>query len=97
MKYLIPIALLLTGCNFFDNPKAAPITDNMLVSVLIVDDAELAANVFADAYYSDGFCIVRIKKSVYPNCIKHEIRHCFEGKWHGDKMNSEDCFSKDKK
>lgn len=93
MKWLplLP-ALLLVSCGFFDNPKTEPLTDNMLVSVLIVDDDVLPANTFADASANQGFCVVRIKRSVYPDCIKHEIRHCFEGNWHVGHESHDDCF-----
>lgn len=37
----------------------------------------------------DGFCIIELAK--YPQCLLHEIRHCFEGNWHEGRETTKDC------
>lgn len=37
-----------------------------------------------------GSCIITLR--TYPICLLHEIRHCTEGQWHGNKKSSEDCY-----
>ena len=32
-----------------------------------------------------GVCEIQILKDYYPECLQHEGRHVFEGKWHGDR------------
>lgn len=35
-------------------------------------------------------CVIYLRK--YPQCLQHEVRHCFEGNWHpNEKHNTEDC------
>jgi len=34
-------------------------------------------------------CVITLRQ--YPECLLHEIRHCFEGQWHDARPNSEDC------
>lgn len=42
------------------------------------------------SFYTDmDTCIIALRR--YPECLLHEIRHCIEGPWHGDKRNNEDC------
>jgi hypothetical protein len=42
------------------------------------------------AYITDTECAIVLKQ--YPVCLLHEVRHCLEGQWHGDKPSSEDCY-----
>lgn len=92
MKHLILLALLLTGCDMFDNPKGTPKSDEAVIIMTLVDDDALPANTYAQATYNEIICEVKIKRSVYPDCIKHEVRHCFEGNWHEGHESHDDCF-----
>lgn len=36
-----------------------------------------------------GFCIIELVK--YPQCLAHEMRHCFEGNWHEGRETTANC------
>ncbi len=39
----------------------------------------------ADAVVTDTFCLISIHPDHYTHsCLGHELRHCIEGRWHGD-------------
>lgn len=95
MRALILTLLLISliGCASIQKP--VPYRDAVTIRVELVSDAELPLNVYgrADCVPDTDYCLVRLKKSAYPYCIRHEIlRHPFEGKFHGDRISDEDCF-----
>ncbi len=95
MGRLIFICLLLTGCSIFHAPNPVPTVDAIVATVMLTED--LPPFIMGEAHYGGAVCQVKIRKSNYPNCLTHELRHCFEGKWHDDRPNQEDCFVKEKK
>lgn len=87
------IALLvatLAGCSTFDPPAPVPIRHAAFVHVDLVDS-------FADpsqrgqAVCTGSVCQVQILRKHYPFCLQHEMRHVFEGAWHGDLKTTADC------
>lgn len=90
MRYLgIALALLLSGCGFFD-ATTKPKRDEVFVAIKLVDD--LPMRQYGEARCSvDGVCILEIKRDTYPMCITHEVRHAFEGNFHGNQPSDEDC------
>lgn len=37
----------------------------------------------------DGFCVIELAK--YPQCLAHEMRHCFEFDWHSGRETTANC------
>lgn len=81
---------LLTGCAFFDGPQ--PERDQLSAQITLVDDSELPPGVAGDSVCSRSFCNIRIRRSSYPLCITHEIRHGFEPLFHQGKASDESCW-----
>ena len=59
---------------------------------MLVPDNALPLNQMGKATWQDGHCTVVVKRSVYPRCITHEVRHCIEGHFHSPGLSSNtDC------
>ena len=87
---LWPVALLLlSGCAIFDGP--VPLHQERKIHVVLVDD--LPGGIGGRANWFSDTCTVWLRRSTYPRCLQHEIRHCFEGPFHGNNASSEDCFN----
>lgn len=89
-RAVIAAALLLSGCATFDGP--VPARDEIYAHIRLVDDSTLPAGRMADSLCSNGRCDIRIRRSSYPYCITHEIRHGFEGTFHGNAPSDADCY-----
>ena len=77
------LCLALTGC-------ASPQTytlERKTVKVTVVEVKQLTT--LGRAAWTGDTCFIALRE--YPKCLKHEVRHCLEGKWHGDTPNGEDC------
>lgn len=37
----------------------------------------------------NGFCVIELAR--YPQCLAHEIRHCFEFNWHEGRETTAHC------
>ena len=92
---LWPVALLLlSGCAIFDGP--VPLRDSAAFSVTIVD--ELPGKTYpgqagvAACNPAGDNCALFILRSHYPICLTHEIRHAFEGPFHGSRPSDESCY-----
>lgn len=90
-KYLLIVALLLSGCaSIFDAPKPVTVRTTSTVEVTLTNN--LPANMNGYAIVEDGYCRVYLRESTYPRCIRHEFRHCMEGNFHEyTNYSSEDC------
>jgi hypothetical protein len=78
--------LLLAGCA----AQPVPVHDQVFFSVKLVD--ELPPRVYGTAKCSFGnVCQIELLRSVYPDCLTHEIRHGFEGNWHEGYETTWDC------
>lgn len=91
------LVVALSACSFFEAKRMPVNRDHVLVDIELVDELPPSAGVasaskkFGD-YSCDGdFCHVRILRKTYPFCVTHEIRHVFEGDWHGQHASTEDC------
>ena len=84
------LVLLLAGCEIFDAPKKPQIVMPQF-QFTVVDNAKLPEGIAGSAtvFPNMKICVVALKD--YPRCLLHEIRHCIEGKWHGDEPNGDDC------
>jgi hypothetical protein len=85
--------LLLTGCaSIFDAPLPAPERLQSTISFHLVPDSELPRDVGGEAFWRDSDCIIKLKASLYPRCVTHEVRHCMEGHFHHPQVaSSESC------
>ena len=90
MKYLLYAILSISLCSCglletFDRK-----TDR--VEVVITVQESISNRSKGTRGYSitrNGKCYVYILEEWYPYLLDHEIRHCFEGHWHGDSRNIE--------
>lgn len=76
------LCVLLTGCDS-EPPK---LKYPGFVLTIHVDPA-LAT--LGHAQWVGQPCTITLRE--YPVCLQHEVRHCLEGKWHGDDPSGEDC------
>lgn len=92
MKALILILLVaLPGCAAFDTERTPPMYSEVSARVILTDD--LPANINANAVWDGSVCTIHIKRSQYPYCMTHELRHCFEHDWHDAIPNQTDCMT----
>lgn len=78
--------LLLSGCSVFSTPPTAePQRKAFTFDLRIEPGLDIAGLALSDGQT----CTVFLRE--YPTCLKHEIRHCIEGDWHGSEPNGEDC------
>lgn len=80
------LCVLLTGCDSLDAPM--PVLERTASIINVKIDPALPT--LGHAQWSGQLCTITLRK--YPVCLQHEVRHCLEGKWHGDGHNDEDCF-----
>ncbi len=92
MGRLIIFCLILTGCSIFHAPKPVPAVDAIVATVTLTE--ELPPFILGTARYG-AVCDVKIRKSTYPQCITHELRHCFEGDFHKDRQSDADCYKEE--
>jgi len=92
MKALILIALItLQGCSVFEPIRSQPLYSEVTARVILTDD--MPNNVHGVATWSNNICTIHLRRSKYPYCMAHELRHCFEHNWHDDRPNNEDCMT----
>lgn len=83
-------ALVLTGCSYYPQPQI----DEVNVTLRIVDGFPREPLKYGETecYKEGNYCVLTIRRDVYPNCFVHEIRHAMEGLWHkADQPNSMYC------
>lgn len=79
------MALTLSGCH------SLPIPRHDAVSVTIILTDNLPKGISGRANCDGPVCTLLVRRSTYPDCITHEVRHAFEGAFHGARPSSEDC------
>lgn len=62
------------------------------VRVHIVERIPGRPNLYGLSSCREGDCEVWIRRSVYPKCLVHELRHAFEGDFHPMGPSTEDCL-----
>lgn len=85
MIRMIVLMSLLTGC-----ASGATINDvvNRTVKITVIENPLIEQEGLA--FIGGDTCTIILKR--YPKCLKHEIRHCLEGQWHGENESSQDCY-----
>ena len=94
MRYYF-ILLLLVGCSTFTaKPYEERVTEATVVTWLTVDDVEKECvkagakdpgpfqNILGCAIYNVNSCKIMTAKITSMETLGHEIRHCFEGRFH---------------
>lgn len=74
----LAIMILATGCETPPQPR----TSAAQFKVEITQEVPAGFAAYVDNIYAK-VPVVRIRPEYYPLCITHEIRHIFEGAWHG--------------
>ena len=87
-RLMICSALLLSGCDFFDNPTPPPAKKEAVILLEVTDD--LPRGQYGEARITNGICTVKINIQHYPRCITHEVMHCL-GWQHDNRPNIEFC------
>ena len=91
MKYLlIPFLLLLSACTSMQQRK--PITPFPTQRVSTIEIRKLVGGDFSYRAYAEiqgDKCTIYLRK--YPECLAHEVRHCYEGNWHEGRKSTEYC------
>ena len=85
--------MLLTGCSVFRDPDVFipnPKYKAVRVTWVLTDDLERACGITPKAGYVllgcakviGDWCVIITPKETTMSTLGHELRHCFEGKWH---------------
>lgn len=82
------VLIALSGCSIFDGPR--PLHSNVTVDITLAD--HVSGGYAGRAFWFDNQCQVLLLRDSYPRCLQHEIRHCFEGAFHGAQPSDEDCY-----
>jgi len=83
------LVLFLVACSPVP-PK--PERDTIFTSVTLVDGFDNPDQIGRIKHHGNGVCAIEIKRDHYPDCITHEVLHCFSGSWHeGD--NDDFCYT----
>lgn len=86
-------ALLITGCSQFDEPRGlAVVREEVFVHIKLVDELHAPRGKrYGQAECVSNICTIYLLRQHYPFCLAHEVRHLFEGRYHGDRASLEDC------
>jgi hypothetical protein len=77
-RFALLLILSLSACTTLE-----PKLDRVEATIIIRDEVEYGGlDVCGFAAWIEDQCIIVIKREYYPDCIEHEIRHCFEGQYH---------------
>jgi len=95
MKGYVFVVLLLVGCSTFTaKPYEERVTEATIVTWLTFDDIEKECikagskdpgplrNILGCVRYSAKTCRIYTGKTTTMETLGHELRHCFEGKFH---------------
>ena len=82
------VVLALTACTP-QPPK--PLVDSRLITIELVDGFDNPRQI-GEATMTPHLCSIEIKKDRYPDCITHEVMHCFSGDWHQGRESDEYCY-----
>ena len=91
------VAASLVGCiGLYSYAFPAPKHSNVVALIELTDTLDREGDrVLATTTYREGaenVCYIKIKPEVYPNCIQHEVMHCFSGDWHEGYDTDDYCY-----
>ena len=79
------LVVLLAGCDQFDGEPPKRVTDTSIITISV--DPQLSTPGWAS--WHGNTCHITLRQ--YPQCLAHEVRHCFEHDWHPGRRTGEDC------
>ena len=82
---------LLAGCS---SPKPVLLRNISAITIIETNhfttpQSSREGEILGEATIKGATCVIRLKK--YPQCLLHEVRHCFEGNWHPKTESEKDC------
>lgn len=81
---------LLSGCTtFVEHNKRVTFPTQTTSTIEVRKLVGGNYNVRAYAEITGNTCVIYLRS--YPQCLAHEVRHCFEGNWHEGRHTDEDC------
>lgn len=85
------------ACAFLAGCASTPMEYNMqrteaTVRIHVVERIPGRTNLYGLSSCTGGVFDIWIRRSVYPKCLVHEIRHAFEGNFHTMGPSIEDCL-----
>lgn len=87
---MLASTLVLSSCTSLQEHNKRyvfPRTKEMKISIHKLEGGNYRTLAYAEI---DGdTCKVYLRR--YPQCLTHEIRHCFEGNWHEGRNTDEEC------
>lgn len=93
LHLLLVAGLLVAGCARDDAPDEMPLVrDEVFVHIQLVQELpSKSGKRYGQATCANQVCKISLLKRNYPFCLAHELRHLFEGSYHGDRPSLEDC------
>ena len=77
----VALLLILTGCSaFYAKPTGEPVRYHSDITIKVSDVIKPPYQ--AKALHGDKCFILISPEHVTPDCIAHEVWHCFYGDWH---------------
>ena len=80
------LCVLLTACTTLGAPRPVLERTASIINVKI----DQALPTLGHAQWVGQLCTITLRE--YPVCLQHEVRHCLEGDWHGNRASNRDCF-----
>lgn len=93
MKYILTLlaCVSISSCaTFIEHHKYKPFPEKRNITIELRELKDARLNVLGKAELYDDHCVIYLRK--YPQCLAHEIRHCFEGNWHEGRGSDGDCY-----
>lgn len=86
---VVAVLVFLSGCRTLP----APMRERVVVEIELTEDVPHGATGHAWCVPDGSWCSMKLRRSRYPECATHEVRHLFEGAWHGTTPSAEDCHT----
>ncbi len=87
--FIICCASIMIGCKAL---PPEPERDTIFTSVKIVERIDGYPDALAITRFNGtGVCEIEVRRDVYPDCLAHEVMHCFSGNWHAGKETEMFC------
>lgn len=90
--FILILSILLSSCTQFIEHNTRvdfPANTNMKIEIRKLKGGNLNTLAYTEVYPNNS-CIIYLRN--YPQCLSHEVRHCYEGDWHKGRKTDEDCY-----
>ncbi len=93
-KYLYVFFVVMSTVVGCSSTKPVLIRNSSTLTIIetdqfITSQSSREGEILGEAVIKGSTCVIRLKQ--YPQCLLHEVRHCFEGNWHKHKESDKDC------